>query len=117
MLYVSTAKNKTFYGGEIDFPSVVETKLKKDDFNSCAQSRVLVLSCFDESLILTLYSNRIIPSGRRTEGGGFPADDPGPRAAVRHPVVGVRLGLRVVQRPPVPLLLFILSALMRRESF
>lgn len=65
-----------------------------------------------------IYSspNRIIPSSRRTEGGGFPADDPWPRVAVPDPVVCFRLRLHVVQRPPVHLLLFILSALMRRES-
>lgn len=65
-----------------------------------------------------IYSspNRIIPSSRRTEGGSFPADDPRPRVAVPDPVVCFRLRLHVVQRPPVHLLLFILSALMRRES-
>lgn len=63
-----------------------------------------------------LSPNRIIPSSRRTEGGSFPADDPRPRVAVPDPVVCFRLRLHVVQRPPVHLLLFILSALMRRES-
>uniref|UniRef100_A0A3P9J6Y3 Lysophosphatidylglycerol acyltransferase 1 n=1 Tax=Oryzias latipes TaxID=8090 RepID=A0A3P9J6Y3_ORYLA len=55
---------------------------------------------------------RILSSSRRTEGGAFPADDPGSRVAVQHPDLRFRLWLHVVQRPPVPLLLFILSALM-----
>ena len=67
------------------------------------------LVCIYVSLI------RIIPPWR-TEGDSLSADDPRPRVAVYHPVVCVRLWLHVVQRPPVPLLLFILSALMRRES-
>lgn len=55
------------------------------------------------------FLHRIIPVSRRTEGGCFPTDDPRPRVAVSRPIICFRLWLHMVQRPPVPLLLFILS--------